>query len=73
MLTGLPPTPEEVREFELQSVHHTDASQDAVWEALVDRLLGSPHFVDRWERHWMDIVRFAETHGYEWNHEIRDV
>ena len=73
VLTGLPPTPEEVREFELQSVHHPDASQDAAYEALVDRLLDSPHFGERWARHWMDIVRFAETHGYEWNHEIRDV
>lgn len=72
VLTGLPPTSEEVHEFERQSAHHPAAYQNAVYEALVDRLLGSPHFGERWARHWMDVVRFAETHGYEWNHEIRD-
>ena len=37
---------------------------------LVDRLLASPHFGERWARHWMDVVRFTETHGNEWNYEV---
>ena len=57
-LTGLPPTPEEV-EFFL-----SDTASDA-YESLVDRLLASPRYGERWARHWLDLVRFAETHGYE--------
>ncbi|HEU4753274.1 MAG TPA: PSD1 and planctomycete cytochrome C domain-containing protein [Armatimonadota bacterium] len=57
-LIGLPPTPEEVRAFE------TDASPDA-WEKVVDRLLASPHYGERWGRHWMDLVRYADSCGYE--------
>ena len=37
---------------------------------LVDALLASPHFGERWARHWMDVVRFSETHGNEWNYEV---
>jgi len=66
VLTGLPPTPEEVEAFA------GDRSPTA-YEKVVDRLLASPHFGERWARHWMDVVRFCETHGYEWNNEIRDV
>lgn len=68
VLTGLPPAPAEVEQF----VTDYDKAPDAVYEAFVDRLLDSPHFGEHWARHWMDVVRFAETHGYEWNHEIRD-
>ncbi|MCA9037713.1 MAG: PSD1 domain-containing protein, partial [Planctomycetaceae bacterium] len=57
-LHGLPATMEEVSEFEQQ------ASPDA-WENLVSRLLDSPHYGERWARHWMDVARFAESHGYE--------
>ncbi len=57
-LWGLPPEPEMVEEFE------QDPS-DAAWAALVDRLLESPHYGQRWGRHWLDVVRFAETNGYE--------
>jgi mono/diheme cytochrome c family protein len=57
-LTGLPPTPEEVEAFV------NDRSPDA-YERLVDRLLASPHFGERFARHWMDVARFAESHGYE--------
>lgn len=57
-LTGLPPTPAEVRAF----VQDTDPQ---AYERLVDRLLDSPHFGERWARHWMDVARFAESHGYE--------
>src|SRR4051794_28265281 len=54
-LTGLPPTPEEVSAFE------SDASPDA-YEKLVDRLLASPRYGERWARHWLDVVRFADSH-----------
>src|SRR5262245_12449329 len=63
VLTGLPPTPEEVEAFV------RDESPTA-YEQLVDRLLASPHFGERWARHWMDVVRFSETHGNEWNYEV---
>ena len=57
-LTGLPPTLEEVEAFE------RDERPDA-WERLIDRLLASPHYGERWGRHWLDLVRYAETDGYE--------
>ncbi len=57
-LIGLPPTPEEVDAFV------ADASPDA-WEKLVERLLDNPHYGERWGRHWLDLARFAESHGYE--------
>ncbi len=59
-LIGLPPTPDEVRAFE------SDKAPDA-YERLVERLLASPHYGERWARHWLDVVRFAETHGFEMN------
>ena len=59
-LVGLPPTPEEVRAFE------QDKSPDA-YEKLVENLLASPHYGERWARHWLDVVRFAETTGFEVN------
>ncbi|MCC6152302.1 MAG: DUF1549 domain-containing protein, partial [Candidatus Hydrogenedentes bacterium] len=57
---GLPPTPEEVAAFV------SDGSADA-YEKLVDQVLASPHFGERWARHWLDIIRFAETNGFETN------
>jgi mono/diheme cytochrome c family protein len=57
-LLGLPPSPEEVEAF----VHDPDP---AAWERLVDRLLDSQHYGERWARHWLDVARFAESHGYE--------
>ena len=57
-LTGLPPTPEAVEAFV------NDPSAQA-WENLVDRLLESPHYGEKWGRHWLDLVRFAETNSYE--------
>ncbi len=59
-LTGLPPTPEEIDEF----LH--DRSPQA-WEKVVDRLLASPHYGEQWGRHWLDVVRFAESDGYEYD------
>jgi hypothetical protein len=63
-LLGLPPTPEEVEAFV------ADPDPD-FYEKLVDRLLASPHYGERWGRHWLDVVRFGESHGYEQNH-LRD-
>lgn len=63
VLTGLLPTPAEVESFA------RDESPRA-YEQLVDRLLASPHFGERWARHWLDVVRFSETHGNEWNYEV---
>ena len=57
-LIGLPPTPELVNQF----VH--DERPDAV-ERLVDELLASPHYGERWSRHWLDVVRFGESNGFE--------
>ncbi|MEZ6040567.1 MAG: PSD1 and planctomycete cytochrome C domain-containing protein [Planctomycetaceae bacterium] len=57
-LTGLPPTFEDVNNFVL------DMSSDA-WERVVDRLLQSPRYGERWARHWFDTIHFAESHGYE--------
>ncbi|MFM2163976.1 MAG: hypothetical protein RL325_413, partial [Planctomycetota bacterium] len=57
-LTGLPPTPEEVAAFV------ADQSPDA-YERLVERLLASPHYGEKWARHWLDLVRYADTNGFE--------
>jgi hypothetical protein len=56
-LIGLPPTPEQAAAFE------ADARPDAC-ERLIDELLSSPHYGERWARHWLDLARFAESHGY---------
>ncbi len=57
-LIGLPPEPAQIEAF----LH--DVSPDA-YEKLVDRLLASPHYGERWARHWLDLVRFAESEGFE--------
>lgn len=57
-LTGLPPTPEETKAF------LADQSPEA-YVRVIDRLLASPQFGERWGRHWMDLMRYAETHGSE--------
>jgi mono/diheme cytochrome c family protein len=59
-LTGLPPTPEEVSDF----INDKDT---LAYERLVDRLLDSPHYGEHWARHWLDIVRFGESQGFERN------
>ena len=64
-LTGLPPSPEEVDAFV------ADTSADA-YERVVDRLLGSPRYGERWAQHWLDVVRFAETEGFEYDRHIPD-
>jgi hypothetical protein len=58
-LTGLPPTPDEVEAFVKAS------DPDAAYEVLVGRLLASPHYGERWGRHWLDVARYADSGGYE--------
>jgi len=57
-LVGIPPTPGQLAAF-------LDDSSPAAYEQLVDRLLGSPHFGERWGRHWLDVARYADSAGYE--------
>lgn len=61
-LTGLPPSPEEVVAFLL------DESPDA-YRRVVDRLLASQHYGERWARHWLDLVRYSETNGHEFDND----
>ena len=84
VLTGLPPSSDATAEFE-QDCQRLQAPRDAsdtqssenshtlparAVASLVDRLLESPAFGERWARHWLDVVRFTETHGIEWNYEV---
>lgn len=57
-LTGLPPTPEDVEDF-------CADPNPLAYETLVDRLLDSPAYGERWARHWLDTIHFADSHGYE--------
>ena len=57
-LTGLPPSPEEVDAF-------VNDSRPQAWSELIDRLLASPHYGERWGRYWLDLVRYADTNGFE--------
>jgi Protein of unknown function (DUF1553)/Protein of unknown function (DUF1549)/Planctomycete cytochrome C len=68
-LTGLPPTPEEVTAFE------RDCAKDrqAATANLVDRLLDSPRYGEHWGRHWLDVIRFGESRGYERNEIITNL
>ena len=62
-LTGLPPTPEEIDRF-------VSDPGPAAYAALVERLLASPHFGERWGRHWLDLARYAETAGHEFDYDL---
>ena len=64
-LTGLPPSPEEVEAFVADETPGAD-------ERVVDRLLASPQYGERWAQHWLDVVRYAETEGYEYDRNIPD-
>jgi hypothetical protein len=74
VLTGLPPAPELRARF----LEQWPANPAATYEKLVDELLASPHFGEHFARHWMDVVRYTDTYGYEWDiaakgsHEYRD-
>lgn len=65
-LTGLPPTPAEIEDFQ----NETDPQ---AYEKLIDRLLASPRYGERWGRHWLDVVRFGESNGFERNVIINDL
>ncbi|WP_437222906.1 PSD1 and planctomycete cytochrome C domain-containing protein [Planctomicrobium sp. SH661] len=64
-LTGLPPTVDELNSF------LADESADA-WTRVIDRLLASPHYGERWGRHWLDVVRYADTSGNASDHPVAD-
>ncbi|MFN5976334.1 MAG: DUF1549 domain-containing protein, partial [Planctomyces sp.] len=64
-LTGLPP------QVALQQQFLSDVSADAV-ERMVDHLLSGPQFGERWARHWMDVVHYSDTHGYEWDVPVKN-
>ncbi len=59
-LIGLPPTPEEVADF-------VSDESPAAYEQLIDRLLASPHYGERWGRHWLDVARYADSNGLDEN------
>ncbi len=65
-LTGLPPTAEEVRQF-------VETKDPKAYEKLIDRLLASPRYGERWGRHWLDVVRFGESNGFERNRIINEL
>ena len=60
-LIGLPPTPQQVSDF----LTRAEQNFDAAWRQEVETLLASPHYGERWARHWLDVVRFAETNSFE--------
>ncbi len=65
-LIGLPPTPEEVAAFENECREGSSfVIRDSSLEKLVDRLLASPRHGERWARHWLDVVHYGDTHGYD--------
>ncbi len=65
-LLGLPPTPAEVEAFAADySPNSSLEIRHSKFQTLLDRLFASPHFGERWARHWMDVVRYADTHGTE--------
>jgi hypothetical protein len=66
---GLPPTATEVHDF--AAAYQVDARKAT--EALVDRLLASPQYGERWGRHWLDVIRFGESNGYEHNFVVDDL
>lgn len=63
VLTGLAPTPEQTQEF----LEAWNRDADNAYESLVNELLDSPHFGERWAQHWLDVIRWAETNGSESN------
>jgi hypothetical protein len=63
-LTGLPPSDEQLLRIEA-------SPDDATWKALIDELLASPAYGERWARHWMDVARYADTRGYNFDQDNR--
>jgi len=63
-LTGLPPSDDQLKRIEA-------TPDDATWKALIDELLASPAYGERWARHWMDVARYADTRGYNFDQDNR--
>lgn len=63
-LTGLPATEEQIRKVEA-------SPDEATWKALIEELLASPAYGERWARHWMDVARYADTRGYNFDQDNR--
>jgi len=70
-LIGLPPTPEEMRTWRAALENSDGSIAQAEWARLIDDLLARPQYGERWGRHWLDVVRFAQTNGYERDNEKR--
>jgi len=68
-LTGLPPSPQTITAFEQASI----GNRQLAIENLIDGLLASPHFGERWGRHWLDLMRYAETFGHEFDFQNQEV
>jgi hypothetical protein len=66
-LNGLPPSLEDVDTF--RSMLSKSPDQDSAYRTVVERLLASPRYGERWAQHWLDVVRYADTHGFEVNTE----
>lgn len=64
-VTGLPPTPEEVSEFQTA----WDNDPEAAWDEVINRLLASDHYGERWAQHWLDVARYADTAGFSNDYE----
>ena len=64
-LTGLPPTPRQIDQF----LEGWKQDPDQAWSDVVDRLLQSPHYGERWAQHWLDVVRYADTGGFSNDYE----
>ena len=64
-LIGLPPTPEETEQF----LAAWKDAPDQAWSELLDRLLASPHYGERWGQHWLDVARYADSSGYSNDYE----
>ncbi|MFK7981332.1 MAG: PSD1 and planctomycete cytochrome C domain-containing protein, partial [Saprospiraceae bacterium] len=70
LLTGLPPTPELIQQLATSNQQPATSNQSPAYEKLVDDYLASPHFGERWARHWMDLVRYAEYKGHEFDYPV---
>ncbi|MGY8649667.1 MAG: DUF1549 domain-containing protein, partial [Verrucomicrobiia bacterium] len=68
-LTGLPPSPQAITAFEQAAI----SNRQLAIENLIDGLLASPHFGERWGRHWLDLMRYAETFGHEFDFQNQEV
>lgn len=64
-LIGLPPTPDESETFQ----HAWNLDSESAWDQLIDRLLASPHYGERWGQHWLDVARYADTAGFSNDYE----